>query len=199
MAGDLTLLGFFTFFAALTTLFPREVLADTFTGLEVAFALLADEGLGLGTALGLATTFGLAEGLDAALTVGFGGFSVAGAGFLGGSLKEFLTLTSLPAATDFFKLFSKSFLKVGGKCLCFSSMNLVMAYWLEPVLSLRLAIASAIISAKGGCEGEGLGFLATADFLGFGWAEAAMNTLTMDYDIDNRYAYGGGLSVGAYL
>ncbi|KAF7804674.1 Histone H1.2 [Senna tora] len=114
--------------------------------------------LAFAAAFGFATVFGLAGALVAALDVfvslaleaglalGFAaaGFFFAGTEFTdgfgaddlaGGSLKEPLTLTSFPAATSFLDWVKRSFLKLGGSCLCFSSINLAIAYWLEPVFS----------------------------------------------------------------
>jgi hypothetical protein len=69
---------------------------------------------------GLAFGFGFAAGFF---------FSTAdAAGFGAGSLNDPFTFTSFPPATSFFKWKSKSFLKFGGSCFCFSSMNLAIAY-----------------------------------------------------------------------
>ncbi|KAF7804673.1 uncharacterized protein G2W53_043784 [Senna tora] len=111
-----------------------------------AFGFAAALGFGLATALGfglagalvaalivfvsLALDAGLALGLAAAgfffagaeLTDGFGADDLAG-----GSLKELLTLTSFPAATSFLDWVKRSFLKLDGSCLCFSSINLAIA------------------------------------------------------------------------
>ena len=64
------------------------------------------------------------------------------------ALQALNTIKSLSAATSFFKLKSKSFLKLWGNCLCFSSISFVIAYWLEPTLSFEDTIASVIICTK---------------------------------------------------
>ncbi|MDG2845238.1 hypothetical protein P7M70_25140, partial [Vibrio parahaemolyticus] len=107
-----TLLGFFTAFTGVFFLagLAATFLAATLAGLDLGLAVVA-----AALALGLATAFflgvaalgleaGLAAGLAAAL-VGFLGAAAAltGADLVGASLKEFLTLTSLPAATDFLR------------------------------------------------------------------------------------------------
>jgi hypothetical protein len=71
---------------------------------------------------------GLAFGFGFGFAAGFF-FSTAGAAaFEAGSLNEPFTFTSFPPATSFFKWKSKSFLKFGGSCFCFSSMNFAIAY-----------------------------------------------------------------------
>lgn len=85
-----------------------------------------------------------------------------------------MTLTSLPATTSFFNCVNKTFLKFDGRFFCFSSMNLVIAYWLEPVFSFNETMASLIISKYGGCREGLLGFPFADGFLAFfGFSSAA--------------------------
>ena len=112
---------------------------------DLAVDLVDLVSLALGAA-GLDLAFGLAAAVAGFFLAGEAAAGLAGADDLAdGSLKDPLTLTILPAVTSFFKWNNRSFLKFDGSCLCFSSRNLVIAYWLEPVFSFNVTIASLTI------------------------------------------------------
>ncbi len=76
---------------------------------------------------------------------------VALVGFLSSSesLKEFFTLKTFPCFVKFRSWMDKVFLKFGGKPVLYvSSRYLAIAYWLDPVLSFKLPIASFTIWSK---------------------------------------------------
>ena len=131
-AGDFTLFGFGAFFAG-AAFFPGvvlvEVLATLAFGLAVTFgfgfgfAAMAFVAFGFGFGLGFVATFFVFGAATTFFVFGFTGAAATGA-FLtraervgGDSLKEFLTLTSFPEATSFFKWKSKSLRKFVGNCL----------------------------------------------------------------------------------
>ena len=116
-------------------------------GLALVFGLgLAAADLGLAAALGAAFGFGLGlADVAAFFLAGAAGFFLGAEEVAEGILNEPLTFPSFPAATSFFKWKRRSFLKFGGRFFCFSSMNFVIAYWLEPFFSFSDTIASLII------------------------------------------------------
>lgn len=112
LTGDLMLFSFFTL-AATTAFFAGDLIdftAASFAfGLDFVFVCLAaasvELALGFFAAVAAEEGFGFLAAVAAAVEEGFGFLAAAAAveeDDLGGSLKEFLTLTSFPLATSFF-------------------------------------------------------------------------------------------------